>query len=114
MWRNEVARLGYSNFAQVLNAKHYGVPQNRERIFLVSILGEDVSFYFPERMPLKHKLGELLEEQVDTKYYLNPNKVSKFVQDNLPMIEKYAREDDGEIEPLPEHLREWLSNYPKE
>lgn len=112
MWRNEVARLGYSNFAQVLNAKHYGVPQNRERIFLVSILGEGVSFYFPEPMPLKHKLGELLEEQVDTKYYLNPNKVSKFVQDNLPMIEKYAREDDGEIEPLPEHLREWFENYP--
>lgn len=37
LWQQELERLGYVNFAQVLNAKHYGVPQNRERIFLVSI-----------------------------------------------------------------------------
>lgn len=100
LWRDEVASLGYTNFAQVLNAKQYGVPQNRERIFLVSIRndGDLPTFQFPNKMPLKNTLSDLLEETCDTKYYLNPNKVNQFVKDNLVMIEKYTREGDGKIE----------------
>lgn len=115
-WRDELRSYGYNNFAEVLNAKNYGVPQNRERVFMISIRddGEYPQFYFPNKVELKTKLKDILENEVDTKYYLNPNKVDKFVKDNMVMIEKYIRESDDEIEPLPEHLREWLDNYPEE
>lgn len=58
--------LGYKNFVQVLNAKDYGIPQNRERVFTVSIredLGQ--SYQFPEPRPLTRRLGDMLEEEVD-------------------------------------------------
>lgn len=116
LWRTEVQHLGYVNFAKVLNAKNYGVPQNRDRIFLWSIRddGDNPHYNWPEPMGLNKKLGDVLQDVVDTKYYLNPNKVNKFVKDNIVMINKYVKEDDGTIEPLPEHLREWLENYPEE
>ena len=54
LWQLELERLGYRNFAEVLNAKDYGVPQNRERIFLVSIRddGDLPRFFFPQPFPL--------------------------------------------------------------
>lgn len=115
LWREEVQKLGYNNFAEVLNAKDYGVPQNRERIFLLSIRddGENPQYYFPNKMKLIKSLKDILEDDVDVKYYLNPNKVDQFVRDNMVMIEKYAREDDGAIEPLPDHLRKWLEEFPE-
>ena len=115
-WRQELTSYGYENFAQVLNAKNYGTPQNRERIFLVSIRddGDNPTYHFPATFELENKLKDVLEDETDTKYYLNPNKVNKFVKDNMLMIEKYAREGDGKIEPLPSHLRAWLENYPEE
>jgi DNA (cytosine-5)-methyltransferase 1 len=115
LWRDEVRRLGYNNFAEVLNAKDYGIPQNRERIFLLSIRddGENPQYYFPNKMKLIKSLKDILEDDVDVKYYLNPNKVDQFVRDNMVMIEKYAREDDGAIEPLPDHLRKWLEEFPE-
>ena len=68
--------LGYKNFYQVMNAKDYGVPQNRERVFTVSILnGGD--FKFPEPVPLKKKLKDILEKNPDEKYYLSDEKASK-------------------------------------
>ena len=78
MWQLELERLGYVNFAQVLNAKDYGVPQNRERIFLVSIrldglegLAGKVRYFFPKPMKLEKRLKDVLEENVDEKYYLS-------------------------------------------
>ena len=65
---------------QVLNAKDYGIPQNRERIFVVSILG-DAWFNFPQEKELKLKLKDLLEEKVDEKYYLSQDKVNRFIAD---------------------------------
>ena len=114
LWQQEVYHLGYCNFAKLLNAKNYGVPQNRDRIFLVSILGEDVAFNWPEPMPLKKTLKDVLETDVDTKYYLNPVKVQQFVEDNMQKIQEYARQDDGEIETIPEHLVNWLDKYEEE
>lgn len=109
LWRDEVANLGYQNYAQLLNSKHYGVPQNRERIFLMS-LRNDVSrhYNFPNQMPLKQTLPEVLDECVETKYYLDPTKVDKFVADNLVMIKKYMDDTDEPIEQLPDQLRDWL------
>ena len=70
-WQNELASYGYSNFAKVLNSRDFGVPQNRERIFMVSILDENASYHFPEPFPLDKRLKDVLEEDVDEKYYLS-------------------------------------------
>jgi intein/homing endonuclease len=78
LWQSELEKFGYTNFAQVLNAKDYGVPQNRERIFLVSILG-DAWYNFPQPQELKLRLKDMLEEKVDEKYYLDDCKVAEFV-----------------------------------
>ena len=115
LWQNEVMRLGYTNFAKMLNAKDYGVPQNRERIFLWSMLneGKDVNYYFPQPMPLTKTLKDVLEDEVDTRYYLNPERVQEFVRDNIDKVTQYANDGIGEIEPMPEKLREWIENYDK-
>jgi len=116
LWERTVADIGYTSFSKILNAKDYGVPQNRERIFMLSVLDPSGTFHYnwAEPMPLKTKLADILENEVDTKYYLNPNKVNQFVKDNRIMIDKYIREDDGEIERIPERLESWLNNYPQE
>lgn len=77
-WLNELTSYGYTNFCQVLNAKDYGIPQNRERIFVVSILG-DAWFNFPQKQELQLRLKDMLEETVDEKYYLPQEKVDQFV-----------------------------------
>ena len=77
-WIEYLDSMGYANFMQVLNAKDYGIPQNRERVFMVSILG-DAWFSFPQPRPLDVKLVDLLEENVDEKYYLNQDKVDMFI-----------------------------------
>jgi DNA (cytosine-5)-methyltransferase 1 len=76
--------VGYNNYYQVLNAKDYGIPQNRERVFIVSIRKDidDGSFRFSEKMELKLKLKDLLENEVDEKYYL-----SKEVQERFTMTD---------------------------
>lgn len=77
-WCDELTGYGYTNFSQVLNAKDYGIPQNRERIFVVSILG-DAWFSFPQPVELKLRLKDLLEDKVDEKYYLDQEKVDRFI-----------------------------------
>lgn len=70
---NKLDELGYNSYYQVLNAKDYGIPQNRERVYTVSIR-KDIdkgNFKFPEKEPLKTVLKDLLEKEVDEKYYLN-------------------------------------------
>lgn len=74
-------RLGYTNFYQVLNAKDYGIPQNRERVFTVSILG-DGEFDFPEPEELKIRLKDVLDKEVDEKFYLD-DKLLKTYQRNF-------------------------------
>ena len=64
--------LGYNSYYKVLNAKNYGIPQNRERVFTVSIRKDiDTGYEFPEGFELKKKLKDVLEEVVDEKYYLS-------------------------------------------
>lgn len=72
-WREiqvRLERLGYTNHADILNAKDYGVAQNRERVFIVSILGE-YNYNFPKPIPLVKRLKDYLEDEVDEKYYLS-------------------------------------------
>lgn len=80
-WQAELASYGYDNHAQVLNAKDYGVPQNRERIFMVSILREGdraQPFHFPPKQPLTKRLKDILEPHVDERYYLSEKMMRYF------------------------------------
>lgn len=78
-WQEFLSEQGYTNFVKVLNAKDYGVPQNRERCFIVSILG-DAWYDFPEPRPLEVKLKDILEDKVDEKYYLDQERVNTFIE----------------------------------
>lgn len=69
-WNIFLEKLGYSNYAQIMNAKNYGIPQNRERCFMISVLGE-YSYEFPTPFPLKDRLKDFLEQEVDDKYFLS-------------------------------------------
>ena len=67
--------LGYRNSWAVLNAKDYGVPQHRERVFCISELGSKRNFVFPDSIELKFKLEDILDEDVDERYYLKNGQV---------------------------------------
>lgn len=71
-WLDALEKMGYCNYWQVLNAKDYGIPQNRARCFMVSVLG-DYYYEFPKPMKLEKRLKDLLEPSVDEKYYLSDN-----------------------------------------
>ena len=65
-------QMGYNSYYQVLNAKDYGIPQNRERVFTVSIRKDvDEGYVFPEPQELTLRLKDILEDEVDEKYYIN-------------------------------------------
>lgn len=71
-------QLGYKNYYQVLNAKDYGIPQSRERVFTISIRNDiDKNFHFPEKQPLELRLKDLLDAKVDEKYYLSDTQVNR-------------------------------------
>ena len=92
-WEQELAGYGYNNYCKVLNAKDYGIPQNRERIFVVSILDEERGFTFGDPFELKLRLKDMLEDKVAEKYYLDQDKVNKFIE-NLDDDKKRLLEDD--------------------
>lgn len=76
--------LGYNSYYQVLNAKYYGMPQNRERVYTISIR-QDVDnkdFAFPEKIPLKLRLRDFLDNYVDDKYYLSENMLNYVLDKN--------------------------------
>lgn len=68
--QKELEELGYMNYTEVLNARDYGVAQNRERVFTVSILGK-YNYSFPQPIPLKTRLKDYLEKEVEDKYFLS-------------------------------------------
>lgn len=78
-WIDFLESLGYTNYYQDLNAKNYGVAQNRERCFMFSFLGE-YNYHFPQPIPLKKKLKDYLEDNVDEKYYINNEKADKLIK----------------------------------
>ena len=75
-WIRFLERKGYSNYYKLLNAKNFGIPQNRNRCFMVSILG-DYYYEFPQTKPLKLKLKDMLEDEdkVDEKYFLKDKQI---------------------------------------
>ena len=92
-WLEWLEKQGYRNYWQVLNAKDYGVPQNRERVFVVSILGHHEPYEFPEPIELELRLKDVLEDAVDEKFYLDDEQTKRltgntFNQANLRVQEK--------------------------
>lgn len=93
-WQARLNGYGYTNFQQLMNAKDYGVPQNRLRIFMVSILDCPRAYYFPRPFPLTRRLKDVLEQNVEERYYLKDEQVAKLVSS----IDKPI--DDGKQEML--------------
>lgn len=83
-WLEYLETLGYTNYWKVLNSKSFGVPQNRERVFVLSILGEHDPYEFHSGFELDIRLKDILEFSVDEKYYL-----SKEVQDRFKPNDKF-------------------------
>ena len=81
-WLKILEEMGYCSYYDVLNAKDFGIPQNRERIFCVSILGKHVPYVFPQKQPLKLRLKDMLEDRPDERYYLKKEIVDKFKFNN--------------------------------
>lgn len=92
-------QAGYNNYWQVLNAKDYGIPQNRERVFIVSIR-KDIDtgcFQFPKGFPLELRLKDMLEETVDEKYYLSSIATDKLVRHGNKIVENDTPETSNTI-----------------
>lgn len=88
--------LGYNNYYKVLNSKDYGIPQNRERVFTVSVY-KDIdkdSFLFPEKETLKIRLKDMLETNVDKKYYLDDERIDKIKNSNFMQEKKLIQEKE--------------------
>ena len=76
--------LGYTNYYQVLNAKDYGIPQNRERVFTISIRNDiDNGYEFPKKQPLEIRLKNILENEVEEKFYLSDTQVERMKTTNF-------------------------------
>ena len=77
-WQDFLQSLGYTNYLQVLNAKDYGVAQNRKRCFMFSFLGK-YNYKFPAPIPLTKSMKDYLEDSVDEHYYINSEKANKLI-----------------------------------
>lgn len=86
-WITELDTYGYNSFYKVLNAKDYGVPQNRERIFVISILRTEdepnPEYHFPSPIKLETTVEDILEDNVSPEYFLSQ-----------PLLEKYLAKAD--------------------
>ena len=89
-WQLRLEELGYKNYCQDLIATDYGIPQTRNRCFMISILG-NYNYTFPQPIPLKLKLKDLLEDDVDEKYYLSDKMIKCFVSESENS--KFPRKD---------------------
>ena len=78
-WILFLRNLGYSNFYGDLNAKDFGVPQNRDRCFMVSMLGK-YDFAFPKTIPLEKVMADVLEEDVPEKFFISNEKADKLIE----------------------------------
>ena len=96
-WQLRLEELGYKNYWKDLIATDYGIPQTRNRCFMVSILG-DYNYTFPKPIPLKLKLKDLLEDNVPEKYYLS-EKMTKYIfsEDDSYKVNPNNLELDREI-----------------
>lgn len=95
-WVKWLDSIGYNTYYQVLNAKHYGIPQNRERIFALSIRKDidNGEFKFPDKIPLNIRLKDMLEKSVDEKYYLPDERIDKILNPTFMQEKKCIQMKD--------------------
>lgn len=106
--KQELSKRGYFIKSQVLNSKDYGIPQNRERIYIVAFRdeGDFNNFSFPKPIPLTRKITDLLEEDVDEKYYYTHTKYYEQLKKEMTNTEtvyqwrrQYVRENKSNLCP---------------
>ena len=105
-WVRWLDSIGYNTYWKVLNAKNYGITQNRERVFAISIR-KDIDtkgFTFPEQIPLTIRLRDILEQNVNEKYYLPDERIEKILNSTLARDCKDSKyvsiEDEPEVKQL--------------
>ena len=91
-WQLRLEELGYKNYWQDMIATDYGIPQTRNRCFMVSILG-DYNYTFPKPIPLKLKLKDMLEDNVDKKYFISEKRLKYFMREEgeFPRLERFEQ-----------------------
>lgn len=111
-WLDKLSSLGYVNRWARLNAKNYGVPQNRDRVFCIS-MRRDVAFdyQFPEPFELKTRLEDVLEEEVSDRYFLKDDAVSKFLKANDSDNALFVQFDLPPTHEAAMFLKTWLQIY---
>ncbi len=93
-WDAFLSKLGYKSYIKNLIATDYGIPQIRNRTFMISILGE-YSYTFPKPMPLKLKLSDMLEDEVDESYFLSDKQIKRITESTFTQAAKRIHESDG-------------------
>ena len=94
-WLDFLGDLGYTNYWKVLNAKDYGIPQNRERVFCVSIRGEHKPFVFPKPKKLTIRLRDMIDETVDERFYLKESTIRSILRSTFNSRRDSIRPGDG-------------------
>lgn len=94
-WLDFLSELGYTNYWKVLNAKDYGIPQNRERVFCVSIRGEHKPFVFPKPKELTIRLRDMIDETVDERFYLKESTIQSILRSTFNSRRDSIRPGDG-------------------
>ena len=93
--QDEFNKLGYKTYPQLMNSKDFGIPQHRERIFVVGFNNKKQHFEFPQKIDLEHTMQDFLEDFIDSRYYLK-DKGIKFVTKSWNRQKKYTQ-INGEI-----------------
>lgn len=89
-WQLLLENIGYKNFAKVLNARNYGVAQNRDRVFLVSIRKDlNTNYYFPKPIKLDKVFEDYLEPEVDNRYFLSDKRLQTMIEKNMFSINHF-------------------------
>ena len=94
-WLAFLEKLGYKNYWKVLNAKDYGIPQHRERVFCVSIRGEHKPFEFPEPRPLELRLRDMIDAHVEERYYLKESTIRSILTSHFNQRRDSIRPPEG-------------------
>lgn len=93
-WRDFLQGKGYRNYLAFLNAKDYGIPQNRNRAFMVSLLS-DLPYRFPQPVKLKKRLADYLEGDVPEEYFIAEDVVERYYPSSFCNVERERSKDDS-------------------
>ncbi len=89
--QNQLNKIGYHNQYFTMNSKDYGIPQNRKRLFMISTLKQDFKFQYPQSCNLKFLVKDILENNVNEKYFIRQESMKKAIENNkLKIIQQYS------------------------